>query len=118
MQLKLNRDPFFQQAVALGGQAELAELPLIPVLSKEPAFLLKECAADPSATIMNVSYVAGHAIQVRGKNLIEEGSDSSRAIWTSALSELGSLGYIEPMSTKRELFRITRAGYDAADRLP
>lgn len=118
LQLKLNRDPYFQQAVAPGPQADPTELPLVPALSKEAAFLLKECAADSSATIMNVSYIGGHTIQVRGKNLIEEGNERSRAIWTSALSELESLDYIEPMSTKRELFRITRAGYEAADRLP
>ncbi len=118
LQLTLNRDPYFQQAAASGARVEPSELPSAPALSREAAFLLKECAADPNATIMNVSYIGGQAIQVRGKNLIEEGNDRSRAIWTSALSELESLGHIEPMSAKRELFRITRAGYDAADRLP
>jgi hypothetical protein len=118
LQLTLNRDPYFQQTDILSESAEPTDLPAMPALSKEAAFLLKECAADPHATIMNVSHIGGQAIQVRGKNLIEDRSDRSRAIWTSALFELESLGYVEPMSAKRELFRITRAGYEAVDRLP
>lgn len=118
LQLKLNRDLYFQQNAGLGSPTELIDLPAVPELSKEATFLLKECAADPQAIIMNASYIGGQAIQVRGKNLIEDGNDRSRAIWTSALSELETLGYVEPMSAKRELFRITKAGYDALERLP
>lgn len=118
LQLKLIRDPYFKQASDVASTNEPVDLPSLPSVSKEAAFLLKECAADPSATIMNVAYIGGQTIQVGGKNLIEDGNDRSRATWTSALSELESLGYIEPMSHKRELFRITSAGYDAVDRIP
>lgn len=118
LQLKLNRDPFFQAVGSPDSSEALVDLPKLPTLSKEAAYLLKECAADEQGVIMNVSYISGQAIQVRGKNLIEDGNDRSRAIWTSALSELESLEYIEPMSAKRELYRITRAGYEAVDRLP
>jgi hypothetical protein len=117
LQLKLNRDSYFQGPGRVGSP-EVAELPEVPSLSKEAAFLLKECGADAQAVIMNVSYIGGQAIQVRGTNLIEDGNDRSRAVWTSALLELESLGYIEPMSAKRELFRITKTGYEALDRLP
>lgn len=118
LQLNLNRDKFFQRIQHTDSDREIVELPELPKLSKEAVFMLKECAADAQAVIMNVSFIGGQAIQVRGKNLIEDGNDRSRAIWTSALLELESLGYIEPMSAKRELFRVTRAGYDALDRLP
>lgn len=118
LQLNLNRDPYFQRAQSDDPAPEVVELPEVPKLSKEAAFMLKECAADAQAVIMNVSFIGGQAIQVRGKNLIEDGNDRSRAIWTSALLELESLGYIEPMSAKRELFRVTKAGYEAIDRLP
>lgn len=119
LQLKLNRDPYFQQnnASRAGAGEEQTNIPEIPALSREAAFLLAECAADPQATIMNVTYLSGESLQVRGKNLIEDGNDRSRAIWTSALSELESFGYIEPMNAKRELFKITKAGYEAVDRL-
>jgi len=118
LQLKLNRDQYFQQKVAAESVNELADLPAVPVLSKEAAFMLKECASDSNGMIMNMSYIGGQTIQVKGKNLIEDGNDRSRAIWTSALLELESLGYVEPIGSKRELFRITNAGYEANDRLP
>lgn len=118
LQLKLIRDPYFKRATAANAANELIDLPPIPTISKDAAFLLKECAADPHGIIINASYIGGQAIQVRGKNLIEDGNDRSRATWTSALTELESLGYVEPMSPKREIFRITGAAYKAVDRLP
>lgn len=117
LQLNLNRDKYFQRIHADDAAPEVAELPNLPELSKEAAFMLKECAADAQAVIMNLKFIGGQAIQVRGKNLIEDGNDRSRAIWTSALLELESLGYVEPMSAKRDLFRVTKAGYEALDRL-
>lgn len=118
LQLNLNRHPYFQRGDRRDAAQEVVELPRVPELSKEAAFMLKECSADQHAVIMNISYIGGQAIQVRGNNLIEDGNDRSRAIWTSALLELESLGYIEPMSAKREIFRVTKEGYDALDRLP
>ena len=107
LQLKLLRDGAFQQGMPSQGQVAAAS---IPALSKEAVYLLKECAADPHATIMNVSYLGGQAMQVGGKNLIEDGNDRSRATWTSALAELEAVKYVEPLGHKRELFRITRKG--------
>ncbi|MDZ7866521.1 hypothetical protein [Acidovorax sp.] len=123
LQLNLNRHPYFQRGDRRDAAQEVVELPRVPELSKEAAFMLKECSADQHAVIMNISYIGGQAIQekfffFRGNNLIEDGNDRSRAIWTSALLELESLGYIEPMSAKREIFRVTKEGYDALDRLP
>ena len=117
LQLKLNRDPYFKRGTVADAANELVAPPPIPTISKDAGFLLKECAADPHGIILNASYIGGQAIQVRGKNLIEDGNDRSRATWTSALTELESLGYVEAMSDKRELFRITDAGYKAVDHL-
>lgn len=116
LQLKLNNDAYFQSNSS--NTAELIEPAASLVrLSKEAAYLLKECASDSSGHIMNLSYIGGRAIQVNGKNVIEEGSDRSRAIWTSSLDELESAGYIKALNYKREMFQITKAGYDAADLL-
>lgn len=117
IQLKLNRDPYFQTASGPDVQSEVLTIPGVPELSKEAIFLLKESAADKSGTILNVAYIGGQAVQVGGKNLIEDGNDRSRAVWTSALTELEGNGYVEPMSEKREVFRLTASGYDALDRL-
>lgn len=116
IQLKLNNDEYFQSDV--GNASEIVEPASSFVrLSKEAAYLLKECALDSSGHIMNLSYIGGRAIQVNGKNVIEDGSDRSRAIWTSALDELEDSGYIKALNHKREMFQITKAGYDAADLL-
>ena len=117
IQLKLNSDAYFQTNSSPGIQSDVLTIPAVPQLSKEAVFLLKESVADKTATILNVAFIGGHSVQVGGKNLIEDGNDRSRAIWTSALSELEGNGYVEPMSDKREVFRLTSSGYDALDRL-
>lgn len=117
IQLKLNSDVYFQTSSNSDIQSEVLTIPAVPTLSKEAVFLLKESIADKTATILNVAFIGGHSIQVGGKNLIEDGNDRSRAIWTNALSELEDNGYVEPMSDKREVFRLTASGYDALDRL-
>ncbi|MBN8214856.1 MAG: DUF4062 domain-containing protein [Xanthomonadales bacterium] len=116
IQLKLNQDKYFQNELSSKSGADLVSLDPIPNLSKEAGFLLKECASDDSGMIANLSYMEGHMIQVNGKNVVEEGSDRSRAIWSSALLELEDLGYIEAVNNKRQMFRMTHAGYVAADR--
>lgn len=116
LQLKLNNDDFFQTNIA--SSSEIIEpVANIVGLSKEAAYLLKECALDSAGHIMNLSYIGGRAIQVNGKNVIEDGSDRSRATWTSALEELENAGLVKALSYKREMFQITKAGYDAADLL-
>jgi hypothetical protein len=118
LQITLLRDPYFQQSIekSAGGADMPQQVRDIPRLSKEAAFLLKEAAAD--GTILNLAFIGGSALQVNGKNLIEEGNARSRALWAGALSELEVMGFVEPASAKREVFRVTREGYDAVDRLP
>jgi len=118
LQIKLNQDLYFQKQSASGEADELRDLPRAVQLSKDAAFLLKECAADPSAQILNVGYIGGHTVQVRGKNLVEENSERSRATWVGALEELELKGFVAATGPKREIFRMTREGFDAADRLP
>ena len=116
LQLKLNNDAHFQSDAG-NFTADIEPATNLVRLSKEASYLLKECASDLSGHIMNLSYIGGRAIQVNGKNVIEEGSDRSRAIWTSALDELENAGYINALNHKREMFQITKAGYEAADLL-
>ena len=120
LQIKLLRDPYFQQSTQESvGEADVPQqVHDIPLLSKEAAFLLREAASDAHGTILNLAFIGGNAIQVNGKNLIEEGNARSRALWAGALSELEVMGFVEAASPKREVFRVTRKGYDAIDRLP
>ena len=117
IQMKLNSDPYFQTDSSQVGLSEVLTIPPFPTISKEAIYLLKASAEDKTGTILNVAYIGGHSVQVAGKNLIEDGNDRSRAIWTSALTELEGNGYVEPTSDKREVFRLTASGYDALDRL-
>jgi hypothetical protein len=38
-------------------------------------------------------------------------------MWQGALDELGNNGLVEPVGYKGEVFTLTRAGYEMADRL-
>ena len=118
LQLKLNRDEYFQGAVVTAQEVLLQSISTEPSLSKEAAFLLKEAASDSGGQILFLAHLGGHVLQVKGKNLIEDGNERSRAIWQGALEELENEGLIAPANYDRNIFRITRSGYDLADRLP
>jgi hypothetical protein len=88
-----------------------------PKFSRDAAFLLKECAADPNGQVLHLSHLNGSVVQVRGKNLIEENNERSRATWIGALEELERNGLLRATGPKRSIFKITKEGFDAADRL-
>jgi hypothetical protein len=119
LQLKINGDQYFSVPDASAvTEIRPSFVPVEPTLTKEATFLLKEAAADPRGQVLFIGYDSGYALQVNGRNLIEEGSERSVAIWKSALKELESQGMLESVSHKRTIFMLTRKGYEAADRLP
>lgn len=118
LQLKVNREAYFQTAAEPAGTPAILELEPGPTLSKEAAFLLKECVADPAGQVLYLSHLSGYVLQVRGKNLIEDNNDRSRAIWNSALEELENDGLLAAVGSKRNIFTVTRKGYEIADQLP
>ncbi len=118
LQLKINRDEYFQPNGFSPSNVPLQEIEPSPSLSKEAAFLLKECVADPAGQVLHLSHLSGYVLQVKGKNLIEDGNERSRAIWTAALEELEREGLLSPTGPKRNIFKVTREGYELADRLP
>ncbi len=118
LQLNINRDEYFKIEGAVNQEVILQETSKAPSLSKEAAFLLKEAASDSSGQILFLTHLGGHVMQVKGKNLIEDGNERSRAIWEDALEELESGGQIAAANYKRNIFKVTRGGYELADRLP
>lgn len=118
LQLKINRDEYFQSNGTAAGNSPIQAIEPSPSISKEAAFLLKECVADPAGQVLHLSHLSGYVLQVRGKNLIEDRNERSRAIWTSALEELEREGLLAPTGPKRNIFKVTREGYELADRLP
>ena len=118
LQLKVNRDPFFEVNGGASTVSAIQVIPAGPSLSKEATFLLKECVADPTGQVLHLSHLNGYVLQVRGKNLIEDDNDRSRAIWTSALEELELDGLLAATGFERNIFKVTRQGYEVADQLP
>jgi hypothetical protein len=116
LQLKLNRDPYFRSGDT--PDSTLREITPFPSLTKEAAYLLREAAADPSGNVLYVETLGGSILQVRGKNLVEEGDARSSAIWIGALEELERNELLVAATPKRNVFRLTRKGYEVADRLP
>lgn len=116
LQLKINKDPYFRAGDA--ADLSVGEDRPFPSLTKEAAYLLKEAVADLSGTVLCVATLGGQILQVRGKNLIEQGNARSSAIWLGALEELEQSELLAAATAQRNVFRVTRKGYDAADRLP
>ena len=116
LQIKVNKDRSFVGPVnGLSEQGESSTfLPQQAVLSREAQVLLKEAASD--GQILHMHFIGGTAIQAGGKNLVED-SARSVAIWEGALSELEKGGLVRCANSKREVFRVTRDGYDLADQL-
>jgi hypothetical protein len=95
---------------------EMARLP-IPQLSKEAKFLLQEASKDPHGHILHLSHLGGTSIQVNDQNVVEGNDRRTLALWEGAIEELEAEGLIRPTSYKREIYELTRLGYEVADQL-
>jgi hypothetical protein len=65
----------------------------------------------------NAPHIGGLLIQTNQKSFVEENTPRSRAIWEAALQELEAAGLIADRGYKREIFEVTRQGYDVAELL-
>ncbi|MBW3590202.1 MAG: DUF4062 domain-containing protein [Actinobacteria bacterium] len=124
LQMKINEDPLFavESGLNSGTEAEALVIPIptsmsIPSLSREAVVMLKEAAEDAHGAIIRTRSLGGTAIHVNGKSLIEGNDPRSMALWEGALEELENAGLIIAASYKREVFQLTRKGYEVADKL-
>jgi hypothetical protein len=90
---------------------------MFPHLSREAQTLLKEASQDPTGTVVRLPHIGGLLIQTNQKSFVEENTPRSRAIWEGALQELEAAGLIADRGYKREIFEVTRQGYDVAELL-
>lgn len=104
-------------AVTEGDILDMARQPAVPQVSAEAQQLLLECSEDPGGVVMCIPTLSGTIIQTNRKHLAEMGNPRSEAKWKSAINELVNQELLEPRGQKGELFGITNAGYEAADRL-
>lgn len=123
--LLVNTHPAFLSAAPLpaelGGDALPAYGPVsadpLSMLSSEAISVLSEAAKDPSGTVIMVEYLAGMAVETNGRSLVPEGDNRIAAAFRDAIEKLVELDLLRDAGSKGEVFELTHAGYQAADRL-
>ncbi len=86
-------------------------------LSAEARQLLLAGSEDPGGTIMCVATLQGLVVGTNNRSFAGSDSPRSQARWKAAVGELVKLGFLEPFGEKGEVFLITHAGYEAAERI-
>lgn len=120
LQIRLNEDEFFTSQSAPSSADLLSVLPAptpIPKLSQEARQLLIEAAKSGDGAIRFMKFIGGVRIITNGKDFITDGNPKTRAIWEGAIEELEREGLITDRGFKREIFAVTREGYEVAELL-
>ncbi len=116
LQIKIINDKYFQvEEGEENNQMEFSTIANVPQLSREAQVLLKEASQDISGQILRIVFIGGLVFQTNGKAFGEQGGARESALWDGALNELERHNFIEPLGYKREVFKVTREGYEAAD---
>lgn len=115
IQLKINQHEYFNT----GGSSIETSLVLeseqsLQKLSKEAATLLKDAAQD-DGQIIHIRHMSGAMIQTNKISYTDDQTPRTLAIWEGAIDELENLGLIRAANAKREIFRLTREGYEMAE---
>lgn len=66
---------------------------------------------------LNSSIRRGHVLSAGGACLNSPGNQRSEARWESGLDQLENYGFLKDAGHKREVFRLTKIGFEAADQL-
>jgi hypothetical protein len=118
LQMKTNDHPMFSSVTdeERSVSSEVVESAFrIPELSHEARVLLKEASQDDHGHIMFMRFMGGSALQTNGKNLIEDRSRRSVAMWEAALDELVAEALLVERGSKGEAFEVTALGFQVAD---
>jgi hypothetical protein len=118
LQLKINQDEYFKiNLPASDNLNSLSEMgaPNIPNLSREAQTLLKEASRDPNGVILHISTFGGSTLRTNGQSFGAHGDPRNRAIWEGVLGELENENLIISKGYKREVFEVTRKGYEIAE---
>jgi hypothetical protein len=116
LQIKLNDSNIFPGYEHSGSEntVHLPALNDVPKISREAQVLLLE-AVKSDGQILRLSAMSGTVVQAGGKNMADD-SPRSIAIWDGAVNELEQFRFIQSAGLKRQVFRVTRDGYEAAER--
>ena len=126
LQIKINQDKYFIQDPAKDSNPQedvktiTEHIPTVfsssplPPLTKEAQALLVEASNDSHGHIIRLHHLGGVSIQTNKKSFAEGHDPKNRALWEGVIDELERFGLIKATSYKREIFTVTREGYDLA----
>ena len=118
IQIKINTEPIFD--VQESNQIENRIPPARDVknqLGDKAKILIKKASQDLNGSIRILRTTAGRVIKTNGENLIKQNDPRIRALWQNAMKELEDCQLIESSNAKREMFKVTKLGYEVADTL-
>lgn len=116
LQLKINQDQhFLDNEIVFNEELKILSIPDIPQLSREAQILLKEMSKDTQGMVLRSIDSSGFNVQTNFRNFVEDRTAKQRAIWENALDELESEGLIHAEGFSREIFIITKKGFEIAD---
>ena len=111
----VNRE--FRQSRMVGAGTGGSASDALPDLSDTAKHLLSEAARDSKGYIFFCRSMTSLTVQTNGKQLAEAQDARSEARWRAAMDELVRGGLLEARGVRGEVFAVTRAGFDLADRL-
>ena len=116
LQIVLNGEAF-QGVGEAPDEPAAREAPLADTLSREAAILLQAGSRDPGGVILCLRYGMGTTVQANEQAFNEATDARSVATWEGALEELERHGLVRVTSDRREVFELTRRGFEVADTL-
>lgn len=117
LQLKVNDHEMFKKKESKGINSVIYYNSNEIELSQEAKELLKNCSLDRDGQILKVVTMGGTSIGTNRKEFVQNNERREIAKWESAINELLTNDLIEEKGYKGEVFKITKAGYDLADKL-
>lgn len=120
LEINLRDNSYLSDLLQKGSPDAPGESPLRQrvAVSAEAARLLKAAADSRAGHIMVLPHMSGTVIQAGGAQLLADAaSPRDVARWMAAVESLENLGLIEATSYKREVFRVTHDGYEAAEQI-
>jgi len=86
-------------------------------LSSKALQLLVQASKSSDGHIRRVRTIAGLSINTDNQQFVTQQDTKSEASWQAALNDLWKAGLVEPTGAFYEVFRITRQGYEQAEKL-
>lgn len=87
-------------------------------LTEDAAELLVNASKDPSGQIVVIKVFGGSGISTNGRNFtVPASGPREEARWSGAIDELENYGLIQAASYKRQVFSVTREGYEVVDKI-